>query len=207
MPFCPNCGKEVSDGVTFCPHCGQRLKEGFTPEERQKYIKELKASIKGEQPEKKTKMTKKLLIGLASVIGIFILIGIIAIVTTPEEQSTQPEKQPTQIQPETTPTESTPTETTPYWAEVISWEGNSIKDTETFSITANEWRIRWSTEPGQYGDMNFQIYVYKASGSLKSIAANVIGEGSDVSYVRGSGDYYLTINTAQPYTVTIEQKQ
>ncbi|MBA7532114.1 hypothetical protein ES705_24340 [subsurface metagenome] len=37
-------------------------------------------------------MKKKLLIGLASVIGIFILIGIIAIVTAPEEQLTSAEQ-------------------------------------------------------------------------------------------------------------------
>jgi hypothetical protein len=32
MPFCPNCGKEVSEGGSFCPDCGQRLKVGVTPE-------------------------------------------------------------------------------------------------------------------------------------------------------------------------------
>jgi hypothetical protein len=48
MPFCPNCGKEVSEGVAFCTNCGQGLKKGFTPEERQQYIEELKAST-GEQ--------------------------------------------------------------------------------------------------------------------------------------------------------------
>jgi hypothetical protein len=55
--------------------------------------------------------------------------------------------------------------------------------------------------------MNFQIYIYYANGSLKNVAANIIGKGSDVSYVRGAGDYYLTINTGQPYTVIVEQKQ
>ena len=32
MPFCPKCGKEVSEGFMFCPECGQRLKVGVTPE-------------------------------------------------------------------------------------------------------------------------------------------------------------------------------
>ena len=32
MSFCPNCGNEVSEGITFCPNCGQRLKVGVTPE-------------------------------------------------------------------------------------------------------------------------------------------------------------------------------
>jgi hypothetical protein len=32
MPFCPKCGKEVSEGFMFCPDCGQRLEVGVTPE-------------------------------------------------------------------------------------------------------------------------------------------------------------------------------
>ena len=43
--------------------------------------------------------------------------------------------------------------------------------------------------------MNFQIYVYNADGDLESVAANIIGEGSDMSYIRGSGDCHSTINT------------
>ncbi len=93
------------------------------------------------------------------------------------------------------------------WVETIRFEGESIKDTETFNISSNEWRIAWSTKPSDLGEMNFQIYVYKADGSLESVAANVIGEANDTSYVRGSGDYYLTINTAQPYTIIIEEKK
>lgn len=93
------------------------------------------------------------------------------------------------------------------WIEVIRFEGKSIKDTETFNISSDEWRIVWDTKPGDFGEMNFQIYIYKADGSLESVAANVIGEANDTSYVRGSGDYYLTINTAQPYTIIIEEKK
>jgi len=78
MPFCPNCGKEVSEGITFCPECGQRIKEGFTPEERQKYIEKLKTSIEEEKPAKKTKIARKKLAGIivACIIGVFIAIGI-----------------------------------------------------------------------------------------------------------------------------------
>jgi hypothetical protein len=52
--------------------------------------------------------------------------------------------------------------------------------------------------------MNFQIHVYNSDGSLKNVAANVIGESSDYSIIRGSGDYYLMINTAQPYEIKVE---
>jgi len=32
MPFCPKCGKEVSDEIKFCPQCGQNLKVEVTPD-------------------------------------------------------------------------------------------------------------------------------------------------------------------------------
>ena len=59
MPYCPNCGKEIAEDVLFCPQCGQRLKQGFTPEERQKYIEELEASIEESQriPEDRKRPT------------------------------------------------------------------------------------------------------------------------------------------------------
>lgn len=87
---------------------------------------------------------------------------------------------------------------------IASWSGSSTKNTETFHVPSKEWKISWDTHPGQYGDMNFQIYVYNSNGSLKNVAANVIGSSSDYSIIRDSGDYYLMINTAQPYKITVE---
>ena len=92
------------------------------------------------------------------------------------------------------------------WQEVARWQGKSIKNTETFRIPSHEWRISWKTEPGEYGDMNFQIYVYKTSSSIPEIAANVIGYDMDSSIMRGAGDYYLTINSAQSYIIIVETK-
>jgi|GEM_PF-2780265 len=86
---------------------------------------------------------------------------------------------------------------------VVGWSGNSIKNTETFHVSSDEWKLTWDTKPGEYGPMNFQIYVYNSDGTLKSVAANVIGESLDYSIIRGSGDYYLSINTAQPYTIGV----
>ena len=91
------------------------------------------------------------------------------------------------------------------WKEVIIFEGESIKDTETFHIEGKEWRIVWSTEPGDLGDMNFQIYAYDSDQNMKSVAANVVGKANDTSTIRGDGDYYLSINTAQPYKIIIEE--
>lgn len=97
-------------------------------------------------------------------------------------------------------------EAEPKWRTVKEFAGSSIKNTATFAITGDEWRIRWSTRQGKYGAMNFQIYVHDAeTDSLKDLAANVIGEGSDETVIRGSGRYYLKFNTAQPYKAVVEE--
>jgi hypothetical protein len=92
------------------------------------------------------------------------------------------------------------------WHPVTTFKGNGIKQTETFSIPGDEWRINWATQPSKYGDMNFQIYVYNSAGSLNAVAANVIGKDNDSTIIRGRGNYYLQINTAQPYVITVEAK-
>jgi len=93
------------------------------------------------------------------------------------------------------------------WHEIASWEGTATKSTETFNVSTTEWRISWETRPGQLGDMNFQIYVYKANGDLVTVAANIIGYNKDNSIIRGIGSYYLMINTAQPYSISIQEKR
>ena len=55
---------------------------------------------------------------------------------------------------------------------------------------------------------NFQILVYNADGTpylQNFVVANVIGADTDSSVMRGSGRYYLTINSAQPYEITVEE--
>jgi len=88
MPFCSNCGKEISKDTKFCPGCGQRLKEGFTLEERNKHIEELKVSLEGGEPPKKTKMSKKKLAGIIG--GCIIAVIVIAIIATPGEPTPAP---------------------------------------------------------------------------------------------------------------------
>lgn len=105
----------------------------------------------------------------------------------------------------TTKSQEISTDTSP-WYKISQWQGKSIKNTETFHIPTSEWRISWKTEPGEYGDMNFQIYVYEPPSELPDVVANVIGRDTDSSIMRGAGDYYLTINSAQQYEVIIDAK-
>jgi len=91
------------------------------------------------------------------------------------------------------------------WQQVTEFTGDSTKTTQPFTIESGEWRITWTATPGTYGDGNFVIYLYSADGNMVSVAANVIGEGGDTSYVYTSGTYYLSIIAVENYDIVIEQ--
>ena len=115
-----------------------------------------------------------------------------------------------------TPTPTTTTIETPIaetvkakeWQTVKIFKGSSIKTTQKFTVTSDEWRIVWSTTPVEsIGDMNFQIYVNDSNGDNISVAANIIGKGNDESYMTGSGEYSLMLNSAQNYVVKVEENK
>jgi len=89
------------------------------------------------------------------------------------------------------------------WQTIKSWQGKSTKNTETFNISGNEWRICWDTR----GDGIFSITVYTSDGEMVDLAANVQGNDSDCSIMRGAGAYYLSINTTQTYTIQVQVKR
>lgn len=128
------------------------------------------------------------------------------------DTSQNPTPTPKETPTETTTSDTTQAETSTQSTQtpkelhtIASWTGNGIKNTETFHASSDEWAIVWDTRPGKYGDMNFQIYVYNSDGTLKDVAANVIGASNDHTIERGAGDYYLNINTAQPYSITVKE--
>jgi len=99
------------------------------------------------------------------------------------------------------------TTATKTWKTVTTFKGSSTKTTAKFTVTSNEWRIRWTTAPVS-ADMSFSVVLFDKDGEIITVVANVIGKGSDESYVYQSGVYYLQIITgAQNYDITVEQKQ
>jgi hypothetical protein len=95
------------------------------------------------------------------------------------------------------------------WAPVASWQGQGIKETESFETTASEWRVAWATSKERVAGM-IRIYVHRADGGgLVSLAANQMGTGQDVSYVRTPpGRYFLRINAANvDWSVAVEEQR
>jgi hypothetical protein len=157
---------------------------------------------------KKNGKVKKWGIGIASCFIIFIVAAIVT--PSKDEKLTNTQKVLKDVSEATNgtiQTSITETEKPKTWQRVMQFNGSSIKTTRKFTINSDEWKIKWSTYPGEYGDMNFQIYLYNNDGNLagSGIIANIIGKGNDESYVYESGEYYLTINTAQNYRIIIEQ--
>jgi len=90
----------------------------------------------------------------------------------------------------------------------FSGSEDDSRNTETFTITTHEWRIWWATFLDEEGEeSNFQIYVYKSDGDLVDVAANVVGKSNEFTTMRGKGDYYLKINTGQPYMITVYEEK
>lgn len=83
---------------------------------------------------------------------------------------------------------------------IASWEGAANKNTETFDVTTQEWKIAWWTR----GDSNFILEVYDADSNRRiELAVNIVGNGQDSTIMRSKGRFYLKISTSQDYRVQV----
>jgi hypothetical protein len=94
------------------------------------------------------------------------------------------------------------------WTEIVSWDGQGIKKTETFTTTQKEWRVSWKTTNENVAGI-LQIMVYDEDGNMQDIVANAQGENEDSSVFRGDpGNYYLDINSANvDWEIKVEEKR
>lgn len=101
------------------------------------------------------------------------------------------------------------------WQSVKTFTGASTQDTDYFTVTATEWRIRWSYTPaaGFAGDLAvFGFNLYEKGGQFSKLPLLKTGrnETSGTTYIHeGQKDYYFKISVANlatsGYTITIEQ--
>jgi hypothetical protein len=97
----------------------------------------------------------------------------------------------------------------PQWSSVKQWQGSGGKETESFTVASQDWRIDYSTQPQKELGGEFQIYVYSAdSGRVVALPVNVRGKGQATNYVRaGPGRFYLKMSTSTNWTVGVEDKR
>lgn|ERR1700674_1077500 len=100
-----------------------------------------------------------------------------------------------------------PTASAAHVAQVLlDVQGTGIKSTQKFTA-GGDWDLNWSYDCSNFGQNgNFQIYIYgKDSSDLKGIGANELGaKGSDVSHQHDTGTFYLQMNSACAWHVTVK---
>jgi hypothetical protein len=82
------------------------------------------------------------------------------------------------------------------WTPIGSWTGEGTKETETFMVTAREWRVTWTAKKKNptLPVRVFAIAVYNAANDTPVSSINPgDAEAAGESYVRGAGRYYLKI--------------
>ncbi|MDR1304483.1 MAG: hypothetical protein LBK76_04585 [Verrucomicrobiales bacterium] len=81
------------------------------------------------------------------------------------------------------------------WTLVGMWSGDVDRNTESFTVTADEWTIAWSWRNAGY----FGIIVHDEYGKKKLLPVNTIGRTVSETIMRGAGTYYLEIMNLPGY--------
>jgi hypothetical protein len=195
---CPNCGRTVTVGDATCSYCGTTLVGHWAQEATE-------AGGKAEGSSKKKGRGCLLAIGV--VLALFF--GLALLGSLLPKSSVPPAEPTTAVSSPSTTTPSSP-DRSPTWRVVAEWDGNGMKETETFSVASREWRIKWrsSNEPFPNAGV-LTIVVHDSTGDMVSMAANKQGPGEDVSYVRsGPGTHYLQISSANiDWHITVEDQR
>ncbi len=80
---------------------------------------------------------------------------------------------------------------------IASFTGSGGKNTRPFTVPEG-WEIQWDAK----GDI-FQLYLYKADGSMVGVPANQQGSGIGSSYQATAGKYYLQVNAVGRWSINI----
>lgn len=111
----------------------------------------------------------------------------------------------------TTTTAKPPTATpAPKLTTIASYSGTGPKNTANFHVNADQWQIVWTCQPSNpYGV--FDVSVYQPDGTAidpLAISETCASTHNDTTIERGSGDFYLQINSANvSWTIQIQAVQ
>lgn len=179
---CTNCGNALTEGAAFCAGCGAPLVSKPKPPAIRPVFKVL--------------------------LGLLVVLFVVGLLNQEKEN---PAIEKARVRDRAAAANVSPAAASPVvtWQALKSWSGTGMKDTESFEPAGREWRITWTmSDPAFAGAGIFQIYVHDASDKLIALAANTQQPGSDTSYVRASGKFYLKISAANcRWKVTVEEQR
>jgi hypothetical protein len=98
------------------------------------------------------------------------------------------------------------------YTQLKTWTGSGTKETETFEVTAKEWRLVWAAKPidktfAGDGRFVFRVAIHK-EGSAVPVSRLEGGQSEQAgeSFVRGAGRYFLKVSSVNAqWTLTAEQ--
>lgn len=96
------------------------------------------------------------------------------------------------------------------WSEVVKFTGDSSKNTDTFTITGEKFRVNWSNtvKAGSIFSM-FQVFAYNPENEIfdSCLIADSDESGSDTNYCHQKGVYYLEISALESkgWTIVVEE--
>jgi hypothetical protein len=98
------------------------------------------------------------------------------------------------------------------WIEVYTFKGNGMKKSPAFTLTGGEARLKYNYKAeGGIGMGMFAAYVVDEgrdimkTGGFPEVMTQAENEESETALHKGSGRYYLNINAAGSWVVTVEE--
>ena len=85
----------------------------------------------------------------------------------------------------------------PTWYTVTTFTGNSSKNTQSFSIKGEKWRVEWNCQlTGEFESGNFSVFAEPVGGGFGDLVANTMCPANDVTYFyEGEKTYYFEISS------------
>lgn len=185
---CPHCQKEIPVKARRCPYCQTDLRAWYA-----------------RHP-------------ILSVLLVLIILAIIGSAigssnqpsapTTSYDTNPPPATTPAPLVQTSAPAQTTPAESSPApaptstatWHTVATFSGETQKNTSPFVIQGSQWRITWQDT----GDGYFGATAQTTDGNNNCSIANLAGSGSDTTYCYSPGTYYISVNTSQAWSMTVQ---
>lgn len=130
-------------------------------------------------------------------VGIFIVIGIIAVATGTNDEKKE------------MPTEKNQSDKK--WTEVYKIKGNGSKKSAPFHLDGNDVKIEYDYNSGASEIGIFSVFViekgidFAKNGGFPELTITSPKEKSESSIVKDPGDYYLDINSVGNWTIIIKE--
>jgi hypothetical protein len=190
MVYCPKCGKENTDQNKFCDNCGIELTKSVNKDQQ---VDKQAKGLQGWWSQQNSGVKVLSIFGVCC-IGLILIVGIFGMLSPDQNTSNVTN---TSLDEPTTTTNTTSGVSSPTWHSVATFTGTGDKDTDTFQIKGDKFKLKVTakTESLEYGLFSVYVYPegetasYSGQGAIDSFDKNT--ETDEFFINAGSGTYYL----------------